>query len=126
LIVLQDKARSAASTYAQLLEERRQRATRLHSKNKDALGTTQAAIEQRQRDQAQKLQEQQETATQRRRLLQDLERERLKQEHELVLARLNMSREQELLRKEQRRRLDERMETAERARCEQLTMRSSR
>lgn len=74
--------------YAAQLEARRSRAGATSTKRAAAMQRRAAHESESAQQAAQRLQEQQDEAQQRRRSMLDLERERLKQEHQLVLTRL--------------------------------------
>jgi len=116
---LQERLEQAASAHAAQVEERRSRAAYFLQRREGALARVQAKRE----SQAQRLQEQQRTAADRRLAIQAAERERLRQEHDLVLSRLSMSKEE---RSEQRRRLEERLLQAQEARSAHIHQRAHR
>lgn len=122
---LQKRQHLAACSRAIQIEKRRNAATRFLSRREEAL----ARAEMRRAQQLQRLEEkeqQQETVECRRYFLQELERERLRQEHNWVQSRLVMHRVNNLSREGQRRLLEDRLALADRARSLYLGLRAAR
>ncbi len=109
-----------------MIERRRGRASRFLARRELAVQRMSQQSQGRHELIAQQLQHGLETAAARRLALQELNLERLKQDHRLVMDRLAMSREEDgPLRDEQRRQIEQRLEQAERARAERIAARAA-